>query len=389
MKVLFIVDSFPNTFKPNWSIFFKELAKAVHHSTEGVEVSVIAPSFYSLKEKVPKTCLEYHKSDVEGIDVYEMGTLNLTGRFSIYKRYKIEKVVSFLYEKYLLDHDPPDLIHAHVGLWAGKAALSLSERIQVPFVITEHSSRVFGNRFNNVQRKALQTVYQKAAKVITVSSALGRHIQNEFEVDHVEVIPNVVDTDRFGAQSLKKERDVFTIISVGNLKASKRFDLLIEAFALVHSQYPKTTLEIIGEGHEKQKLQNLIQQYELSTSAKLRGAVLHSELPAYFNRSDLFVLPSDIETFGVVFIEALASGTPVIGTKCGGPEDIINDENGILVSKDNKKALSDAIVSIITNHENYNQTIIAEQAKFRYSPGKIAEMHEKLYQTIINCGDEN
>lgn len=389
MKVLFIVDSFPNVFKPNWSVFFKELALAINTNIDDIELSVISPSFYSWKEKAPKHCFAYRKSNIDGIDIYEKGSLNVTGRITIYRRYKIDKVVDFLYKKYLQDHSKPDIIHAHVGLWAGKGAQTLSNKINVPFIITEHSSRVFGTRYNNSQRKILQSIYDDASKVITVSKALKNHINQEFNIDAIEVVPNVVDTDCFTIGNNQKEHDTFTIISIGNLKSSKRFDLLIEAFSIVIERYPKIQLKIIGEGGEKKKLQNLINSKDLSDSVALLGEVLHEKIPQYFLDSDLFVLPSDIETFGVVFIEALASGIPVIGTKCGGPEDIINSENGILIEKDNKTILADAIVSIMNNYDQYDLDAIAEKTKLKYSPEKIAERQMDIYLTTINSYNGN
>jgi glycosyltransferase involved in cell wall biosynthesis len=100
------------------------------------------------------------------------------------------------------------------------------------------------------------------------------------------------------------------------------------------------------------------------------------------NRSDACIISSRKETFAVVGIEALASGIPVLSTKCSGPEDYINEENGILVENDSVDALTDGIVEIIKNYKKFNSKKIITDAKLKYSKEAVTQKYIKLYKEL-------
>ena len=127
-------------------------------------------------------------------------------------------------------------------------------------------------------------------------------------------------------------------------------DLTIEAFIDAFKGSDKVFLTIFGEGPERQKLEELVRINKMEKQIKLMGMQSRKVIADYLKECDCFVLASQTETFGVVYIEAMASGLPVIATKCGGPESFVNEENGVLIPVDNKDALVTAMkICIVVN----------------------------------------
>ena len=127
------------------------------------------------------------------------------------------------------------------------------------------------------------------------------------------------------------------------------------------------------------QLNEEIQNLGLSGQIKLLGFMDRDSIAKEMNQSNAFVLASRSETFGVVYIEALASGLPVIGTNCGGPEDYVNEENGILVEINNVDELSEALLTMYRKIDYYDGEEIAKKCKDTFSPDKIATQLTEIY----------
>ena len=114
------------------------------------------------------------------------------------------------------------------------------------------------------------------------------------------------------------------------------------------------------------------------------GALSRVEVQKMMNRANCFVLSSDAETFGVVLIEALSQGTPVIATKCGGTEEIITEENGILVEKDHIGILADAMARMAKNIRNYDPERIRENCLKRYGSEAFIKQMNDIFKEILS-----
>lgn len=113
------------------------------------------------------------------------------------------------------------------------------------------------------------------------------------------------------------------------------------------------------------------------------GVVKRDEIAEKFRESDCFVLLSKHETFGVAYIEALASGLPVIATRCGGPEDFIDESNGILVGVDNEAEIEKALKKMRYREMEFDRERISKEAIKNFSPETIAERLSKIYEAVI------
>jgi glycosyltransferase involved in cell wall biosynthesis len=273
----------------------------------------------------------------------------------------------------------PDIIHVHFCYPLGFAAAKLKLKYNLPLVITEHSTSLEYDCLKS-QSKYFQFAYNHADKIIAVGNNLKKAINHKFGIES-DVIFNLVDLDIFNYKE-KKSSNQINFLSVANLNYRKGMDVLINAFSRMCCK--DTKLFIIGDGPERKKLQNQINELGMESNIFLLGRKKRDEITEFLYNSEVFVLASRFETFGVVYIEALATGTPVIATNCGGPPDFVTPENGLLVEVDNIPMLTEALISMKENRNRYDRKKISETTRRIFSPYNIAKQIERVYYELIN-----
>ncbi len=233
-----------------------------------------------------------------------------------------------------------NLIHAHFIWPSGQVATKLKERYGTKVIITGHGFDVYSLPFkSNFWRQSTLEILKKADSLITVSESNSEYIRKLGFAGEVEVIPNGVNLENFYPVDKNKARETLglpnekiIILAVGNLVEVKNHKTLIKAVVELHKRQANVQLYIIGKGDLETKLRQQINQHNASEYIKLLGARPHSEIPLWMNAANVFALPSYNESFGIVTIEALACGCPVVSTHNGGSEEIINsDDYGFLV----------------------------------------------------------
>lgn len=284
------------------------------------------------------------------------------------------------YPAFVKKHGVPDIVHAHF-LEYGYYAVKELKKTGIPIVITEHSSGVTDGLIDTVTYKMGCTAYKEADGLICVSNALAEQIKSKFNVDP-QVIPNIVDTKVFQYDAGRRKADGFTFVSVANLNALKRIMFLVEVFADIAKETPNVQLILVGDGPEKSNIKEKITQLNLEKKVFLMGRQSRKTIRDIFDKSDCFVLPSVVETFGVSYIEAMASGLPVIATKCGGPEDFVNESNGLLIEVDNREELYQAMENMIRHVKKYDSENISKRIIDKYLDIKIAKQIENIYFNI-------
>jgi len=177
-----------------------------------------------------------------------------------------------------------------------------------------------------------------------------------------------------------------TFANVAYLNSGKRQDILIEAFYLAFGQDTEHVLYIVGEGPERASLERRIAEYDMQSSIQLLGMQKKSEIAKLLSRSDCFVLTSDHETFGVAIIEALACGLPIISTDCGGPSEIVNAENGIVVMKGNAQAIMEALLEMQKKIHvgQYQKKRIRAGCREHYSKRSVASKLINIYKNALH-----
>jgi glycosyltransferase involved in cell wall biosynthesis len=163
------------------------------------------------------------------------------------------------------------------------------------------------------------------------------------------VVYNGVDPELFSPAS-DQTSDVPIILSVGNLIPIKGHELLVRSVASLADEFPSLTLEIIGDGPERSRLQALARQLQIGGRVRFLGRRSRQQVAESMRRCTLFALPSRFEGLGCVYLEAMSTGKPVIGCRGQGIAEIIHHgSNGFLVGPDNEKELTLAVAMLVRN----------------------------------------
>ena len=243
-----------------------------------------------------------------------------------------------------------DLIHAHSALPCGHAAQALAKEFGIPFVVTVHGLDAFFLRQTGTCGKwcsrICRRVYQSASAVICISEAV-RHAVEEFVSARTEVVYNGVDENLFRPAAETESR---AILSVGNLIPVKGHALLLKAFHRIAHEFPGCTVDIIGDGLERSNLQRLAANLGIASRVFFLGRKSRAEVAAAMRRCSLFALTSEYEGLGCVYLEAMASGTPVIACQGQGIAEIIQHEkNGLLVPPRDQPAVTESLRMLLAN----------------------------------------
>jgi glycosyltransferase involved in cell wall biosynthesis len=283
---------------------------------------------------------------------------------------------------------PFDLIHAHFSYPDGVVAAEIARRYGVPFIITEHARwRPWMDRYPSVRRKAVRA--SRSAAFHTGVSRFVVDLIREYtgESERLGVSHLGVDGSVFDLPRPAEKRDLQRILYVGRLHLVKGVDVLLRAMALLVKRRPMLRLTLVGgnflygrTSREADYMRQLACDLGLEEHVEFNEPKSSSEVAGLMRQSAVLVLPSRSETFGTVLVEALACGTPVVATECGGPADIVTQAVGRLVPKENPEALADAIQEVVDNLEKYSPERLRDYALKNFSWESLAEKTLDLYQ---------
>ena len=255
----------------------------------------------------------------------------------------------------------------------------------LPLVITEHTSALNAPDPGKALVKTMRKTYPLADALLAVSSLLAGSIYRHTGAKAV-VVPNIIDTQSFSAV---KEDNVpgepFRFVASGFLIERKGYDLLLRAAGDLRRRGYALALTVFGDGPEREALEKLAESEGVRDCVDFRGQCTRGELGEAYPQMDAFVLASRRETFGVVYIEAMAAGLPVIATRCGGPEDFVTEENGILIPVDDAAALTDAMEHMMLHRREYDSASIAADIRRKFAPETIAARLTAVYEEIVSC----
>ena len=272
-----------------------------------------------------------------------------------------------------------DVIHAQCVCWGGMAARQLKKKYGIPYVITEHSSAFIRGTLRNRDKAAIKLAYRSSGFIIAVSGALKRAISPYVGRKAVSIIPNCVDSRSFRLREGRSDGE-YRLVSVAGLTKNKAFDVLIAAFTVVCAEYKDIRLSIAGDGPEKYSLERQVIDAGIKDRVEFLGALDRVAVAKLLSSSDAFVSSSRHETFGVVLVEAMMSGLPVVATRCGGPEEIVSVEFGLLVKVGDVAGMSTAIRQVRERHcaGEFEPMAIREYAMQRFDSREIAVQLERV-----------
>lgn len=392
MHVLIIPSWYPETPEDVDGIFFRLQAQALQRS--GLKIGVTAPVFRSMRGK-PASVVNggygIRSYTEENIPTYVYKSMYFFPRLPYLDRYRWVGAGWKLFKRYVRDHGTPDIIHAHSMNHAGILAQQIHAKTGIPFVLTEHSSTYARKLIRNWQRPAMLRSAQQCSARIAVSKDFCRLLETEYGGLDWQYIPNSLSPAFIRPVDLanKPKNADFTFCSVAHLNYNKGFDILLPAFAEALKTHPDLKLKIGGTGLIASQLHNLAAELGLENSVEFLGGLQNDQVLDLMFRSDAFVLASRNETFGVVFIEALSQGLPVAATRCGGPQTIINENNGILVPVGDVQALAGALVSLYENRGRYDAQTLRADCLSEFGEEAVVRQITAVYKTILGGTHES
>lgn len=377
MNILLVTRGYPQLHNNMLGIF--ELDQAIALKNAGHRIAYAAVDIRSIRRK--RKFGYSHFVDDSGIEVFEMNW-PIGGVQQDIADYFCGKCFQKLFPHVLKEFGRPDIVHAHF-LKMGTAAKNVCRKENIPLVLTEHSSYINKKELSKtVIRRALKT-YEACDALIAVSHPLAANIKKMTGIDS-EVIHNIVSfsNETVFMSKIPNQKNI-KFVSAGNLIPRKGFDMLFRAFADALEKKPTMQLEVFGDGPERGNLEKLLKDLGIQDKVTLKGRYRKQDLPQMFSDADAFVLASRAETFGVVYIEAMALGLPVIATRCGGPEDFVEDSNGFLVEVGNIRQLSDALLRMAENSKDFDRKAIRNYSYSHFSAKTIAEQISKVYKNVL------
>lgn len=228
---------------------------------------------------------------------------------------------------------------------------------KIPYGFMAHGIEVW-----NIKNKVKKIAVKNADFIITVSShTFNKLIAQMPEIgDKIFILPNTVDDTKFYPTHKSKkllnkynisleDKIILTVCRLDSKEKYKGYDKVIQILSDVLKLIPNLKYLIIGSGDDEVRIKKIIKDFNLEKNVILAGFIPDEEINDYYNLADIFVMPSKGEGFGIVFLEALACGIPVIaGNQDGSKEPLLNGELGILVDPDNLEDIKKAIINFLT-----------------------------------------
>lgn len=382
MHILIFPSWYKTTENPVLGSFFEEQARGL--MSAGHTVGIIYPRFlsFSSREKIShETVLD------NGIHTYYCGYKCFIPRNYNINYYFFEKSVFKTYLKYVKENGVPDIIHGHTIFYAGIAAAYIARKAQVPFVITEHYTPfITGGIYHKADIDKAKSVFMSSDINLVVSNGFKKLLANKLQMPEntFNVLPNMVE-DGFLNRKIDKiiDRKKPVFFTMSFLTERKNHRLMLDAFKHVLKQIPSAVFNIGGDGDIKHELIEYSKKLNIINNVCFLGKLSRNEVIEHMSNCDVFLLASKFETFGVVIIEALALGKPVITTDSIGPRDIINSENGILLSDSTPQTFGNAMVDVINNYENYDAESIRNYCKSKFSKSVVIKKLEDTYRELL------
>jgi glycosyltransferase involved in cell wall biosynthesis len=339
-----------------------QLAKYLRQS--GHKIAVVTP-------RLAKKSLKFEIMD--GIEIYRFPSFSLPGRLGKALSWRwpfralletINVFLPYFYLKSILIQINPDILHMHYVFPLGFSGLYWAKKLDIPTVLTLIGQDIYdpyyipGKQLHLISKK----VMHKVDALTTISTFIKDALVAKFQISaaRIEVIPYGVEIERFSPLIKGDEiRNKFglqngekIILTVQRLHVRKGVQFALEAFSEVEKKYTDVKFLIVGDGPEKKVLLRLAEDLAIQDKVIFAGAVENSDLPQYYAAADIFAFHSIYEGFGIVMIEAAASGKPIVTTGSGGSLDIVrNGLNGLLVPAKDSRALADAMMKVLENPE--------------------------------------
>jgi len=378
--VLIIPAWYPNGNDKLIGTYHKQFATALNQ--QGIKANLLYIDRQGVRQwpKYP-FMKKFETESCDGFTAYlrkmpDIAKISYDRQMQSYVRY-----LKCLYRRYEAIHGKPDLLHAQVAVPAGYAACKLGEMLGVPVVLTEHASyfeRFFEGREGVYGRYAVTH-----ADAVTCVSAYMCEPYRKYGVA-ATVLPNIVDCKAFTRPRMPHSNLPLHLVTVSALRPGKRIDDAIRALKILrdHDALPTFRYTVVGDGTEEGRFRRIAAQEQMEDVVNFVGRKSKDEIAEILSQSDILLMVSDIETFGIPAVEALAAGVPVVSTRCRGPEGFLTPACAELCDCHSVEALAEAILRMVNRLPSMKSDELRAVAS-QFDAPAVAEQALALYRKVM------
>lgn len=278
-----------------------------------------------------------------------------------------------------------------ISTFTSKTKFRLTDKIALFRFLKELSEKTKEKRMDRWEKgyakriiwRLIAIIYNKCDKIIVPSNQIKKVIKPHVKKE-VEVISNGIELKLFRPKS-KYKKGTFNLIHVGRVGYEKNVDVVIKSVDIIRKVYPKVKLDVIGPGPALPNLKRLVKKLSLNRNVRFLGKIDYKKLNCFYKKADIFLTASTMETQGLVILEAMASGLPIIGVKKYAiPDLVINDKNGYIVKPFNHRAMAEKTIALLSN-PNLIEKFGKESARMvkRHDINITYKRLEELYEKLL------
>ena len=381
----------PSFFPPYGGLFCLEQSKAL--VKQGHTVRIIANLNVSARLS-PSLWLHSHTHsydvNMDGIHVTrrEMRAIPFCMKHNVDRWCSI---VGEMADEYIKKYGKPDILHAHCCAWAGYAAMLVSRKHNIPYVVTEHLSselhlKQFGkDGVNSWQVPLLRESLESANRVILVSEELAHDLEPLFGSDfNWQAVSNTIDTDQYAYKKrLPLDGKPFTICCLAFFEPRKGYDVLYKAFAEFIQKYnTDAQLLVAGAGTNSKEMMKLVDKYGIGKHVKLYGELDRKGVLDILYQSDCLALATRNEAQGLVLLEAMSTGIQVVTTDRT-PKNV-HIEGGCLIAPYNRADIMAERFAEAMHNTNFDGKAVSDCVKSLVSPNIIGKQLTDIFKSVIS-----
>jgi L-malate glycosyltransferase len=287
-----------------------------------------------------------------------------------------------------------DLLHVHYAIPHASSAFLAREILEshgrkLPFITTLHGTDITLVGKEEAYKPIVEFSLNKSDGITAVSEYLQQSTLENFQITReVRVIPNFLDIDRFRRMNVRDVRnrlagrDEKIIMHASNFRKVKRMDDVLDVFLKIHEAMPSRML-LLGDGPERSALEKRVRDLNMTADVIFLGN--QDRIEDILPLGDLFLIPSEVETFGLAALEAMASGLPVVGTNTGGMPEVVQDGlSGHLLPLGDVDGMAEACIRILGDSETYRHYANnANQRAQDFSIENVVPLYEAYYNEVL------
>jgi glycosyltransferase involved in cell wall biosynthesis len=372
-----ITKWYPNSEDPQLGVFIQKHARAI-----ALENSISVLYAYGIAGQKDKFSLTV--SSNSNVSEYICYFRKNTGILSsVINGIRYFRSILIAYHRAKKDQSKFDLVHAYILLRTALIGKYLSWTNKIPLVISEQWSGYATGKYNlrSSFNKWLTGYFCKSAAGLSmVSNFLQTKMHEHGLSNSNEAITSNVISKTF--PSTRNESEKINVLLVADLVDEiKNISAVIKAAAKARDEGHQFVIRIIGQGPDQTTLLRLAETLKvINTTVIFEGLKTNEEVYDYLKQCDFLIMNSRFETFSLICVEAMSCSKPVLATKCGGPEEFVNESNGILIPVDDDIELFNQFLFMLKNFRRFDPDVIRKSVEDRFSEKKVAQTFSEWYR---------